>query len=302
MKVDILLRYGNHPNIVSLFRVYEDVSTASVYLVMEYCHGGELLDRILSVEFTEMESAAVMRTVVSAVSYLHDHGVVHRDLKPSNLLYACISQTPDSLRLCDLGFAKQLRADNGLLMTPCYTANFVAPEVLKRQGYDLACDIWSLGVLTYITLSGRTPFASTSNDEPEMILQRIGSGQIDLTSGRWALISMEAKELITHMMHIVPAKRPTAAQILRHSWIVRQSQAFDAKAAAGGRCNVVPASSSSTQSQNAHMSKDINDIRGAVNATFRAISSPRAINSGVGPVIMSELARRRRRAADKHTN
>lgn len=106
-----------------------------------------------------------------------------RDLKPSNLLYASVQQTPDSLKLCDLGFSKQLRADNGLLMTPCYTANFVAPEVLKRQGYDLACDIWSLGVLLYIMLEGRTPFASTPNDSPEMILARIGSGQVDLESG-----------------------------------------------------------------------------------------------------------------------
>lgn len=105
------------------------------------------------------------------------------DLKPSNLLYASINQTPDSIKLCDLGFAKQLRADNGLLMTPCYTANFVAPEVLKRQGYDLACDIWSLGVLLYIMLEGKTPFASSPNDSPEMILARIGSGQIDLETG-----------------------------------------------------------------------------------------------------------------------
>ena len=82
-----------------------------------------------------------------------------------------------------MGFAKQLRADNGLLMTPCYTANFVAPEVLKRQGYDQLCDIWSLGVLLYITLSGRTPFASTPDDQPETILKRIGSGQIDLDNG-----------------------------------------------------------------------------------------------------------------------
>lgn len=108
---------------------------------------------------------------------------LYRDLKPSNLLYASVNQTPDSLKLCDLGFAKQLRADNGLLMTPCYTANFVAPEVLKRQGYDLACDIWSLGVLLYIMLEGKTPFASSPNDSPEMILARIGSGQIDLDTG-----------------------------------------------------------------------------------------------------------------------
>jgi ribosomal protein S6 kinase alpha-1/2/3/6 len=177
-------------------------------------------------------------------------------------------------------------------MTPCYTANFVAPEVLKRQGYDLACDIWSLGVLLYITLSGRTPFASTPNDEPETILKRIGSGQIDLNSGRWATISSEVKDLISHMMHIVPSKRPTAAQILRHSWIVRQSQAYESSRTPGASLtsHVVP------------MPKDINDMKGAVNATFRAISSPQAMGAGVGPVIMSELARRRRRGAEKHTN
>ena len=84
----------------------------------------------------------------------HPLQVVHRDLKPANILYADDRGDPDSLRICDFGFAKQLRAENGLLMTPCYTANFVAPEVLKRQGYDAACDVWSLGILLFIMLAG----------------------------------------------------------------------------------------------------------------------------------------------------
>ena len=108
--------------------------------------GGELLDKILRQKFfSEREASAVLQTLAKTVNYLHMQGVVHRDLKPSNILYADESGSPESLRICDFGFAKQLRAENGLLMTPCYTANFVAPEVLKKQGYDAACDVWSLG-------------------------------------------------------------------------------------------------------------------------------------------------------------
>ena len=83
---------------------------------------------------------------------------MHRDLKPANILYCDDNGDPSTLRIIDFGFAKQLRADNGLLTTPCYTANFVAPEVLKRQGYDAACDVWSLGVLLYIMLAGYVGF------------------------------------------------------------------------------------------------------------------------------------------------
>lgn len=101
-EVEIMLRYGNHPNIVTLFSVYED--THSAYLVMELLKGGELLDRILAVgQMCESEASAVLRTMVSAVAYLHEHGVVHRDLKPSNMIYASMRQTPETLKLCDLG-------------------------------------------------------------------------------------------------------------------------------------------------------------------------------------------------------
>ena len=126
-----------------------------LFLVLELCKGGELFDKIINKKFlTEKEAAGIFRVIVQAVDYLHKHGVVHRDLKPSNILFADNTDRPESLRIIDFGFAKQLRDTNGLLMTPCYTANYAAPEVLKRQGYDAACDIWSLGVMLYIMLSG----------------------------------------------------------------------------------------------------------------------------------------------------
>ncbi|XP_065114358.1 ribosomal protein S6 kinase alpha-3 isoform X4 [Paramisgurnus dabryanus] len=220
-EVEILLRYGQHPNIITLKDVYDD--GRSVYLVTELLKGGELLDKILRQKFfSEREASAVLYTITKTVEYLHAQGVVHRDLKPSNILYVDESGNPESIRICDFGFAKQLRAENGLLMTPCYTANFVAPEVLKKQGYDAACDIWSLGVLLYTMLTGFTPFANGPEDTPEEILARIGSGKFCLTGGYWNSVSPEAKDLVSSMLHVDPHQRLTAAQVLRHPWIVHK--------------------------------------------------------------------------------
>ncbi|XP_043082305.1 ribosomal protein S6 kinase alpha-3 isoform X2 [Puntigrus tetrazona] len=222
-EVEILLRYGQHPNIITLKDVYDD--GRSVYLVTELLKGGELLDKILRQKFfSEREASAVLYTITKTVEYLHTQGVVHRDLKPSNILYVDESGNPESIRICDFGFAKQLRAENGLLMTPCYTANFVAPEVLKKQGYDAACDIWSLGVLLYTMLTGFTPFANGPEDTPEEILARIGSGKFSLTGGYWSSVSLEAKDLVSKMLHVDPHQRLTAAQVLKHPWIFHRDQ------------------------------------------------------------------------------
>ncbi|XP_066505963.1 ribosomal protein S6 kinase alpha-1 [Hoplias malabaricus] len=222
-EVEILLRYGQHPNIITLKDVYDD--GRMVYLVTELMKGGELLDKILRQKFfSEREASAVLHTISRTVDYLHTQGVVHRDLKPSNILYVDESGNPESIRICDFGFAKQLRAENGLLMTPCYTANFVAPEVLKKQGYDEACDIWSLGVLLYTMLTGFTPFANGPDDTPEDILARIGSGKFSLSGGYWNSVSNEAKDLVSKMLHVDPQQRLTAAQVLRHPWIVHKDQ------------------------------------------------------------------------------
>uniref|UniRef100_A0A8C1JEC5 Ribosomal protein S6 kinase n=1 Tax=Cyprinus carpio TaxID=7962 RepID=A0A8C1JEC5_CYPCA len=215
-EVEILLRYGQHPNIITLKDVYDE--GRSVYLVTELLKGGELLDKILRQKFfSEREASAVLYTITKTVEYLHAQGVVHRDLKPSNILYVDESGDPESIRICDFGFAKQLRAENGLLMTPCYTANFVAPEV------HFACHVFcKINVSAEET--GFTPFANGPEDTPEEILARIGSGKFSLTGGYWNSVSLEAKDLVSKMLHVDPHQRLTAAQVLKHPWIVHKDQ------------------------------------------------------------------------------
>ncbi|KAL5457363.1 hypothetical protein EMCRGX_G034612 [Ephydatia muelleri] len=267
-EIEILLRYGHHPNIIELRDVYDD--GFKVYMVMELMKGGELLDRILQQRFfSEKEAASVLFVIASTVNYLHQQGVVHRDLKPSNVLYSRPGGPPDALKIADFGFAKQLRAENGLLMTPCYTANFVAPEVLKKQGYDAAIDIWSLGVLLYTMLAGSTPFATGPEDTPQQILSRIGEGRITLTGGNWDSISSGAKDLVLRMLHIDPLQRWTAAQVLSHPWITSRDSLPDVK-----------------------LSIKNNKLKSAVEATFTALNN--SPSAQLEPVLNSGLAQRRK--------
>ncbi|XP_044779945.1 ribosomal protein S6 kinase alpha-2 isoform X6 [Bubalus bubalis] len=277
-EIEILLRYGQHPNIITLKDVYDDGKF--VYLVTELMRGGELLDRILRQRyFSEREASAVLCTITKTMDYLHSQGVVHRDLKPSNILYVDESGNPESIRICDFGFAKQLRAENGLLMTPCYTANFVAPEVLKRQGYDAACDIWSLGILLYTMLAGFTPFANGPDDTPEDILARISSGKYALSGGNWDSISDAAKmhrvtprtvDVVSKMLHVDPHQRLTAVQVLKHPWIVNREHL----------------------SPNQLSRQDVHLVKGAMAATYFALNrAPQAPR--LEPVLSSNLAQRR---------
>ncbi|XP_014771715.1 ribosomal protein S6 kinase 2 beta isoform X2 [Octopus bimaculoides] len=268
-EIEILLRFGHHPNIITLRDVF--VNGNKVYMVTELMKGGELLDKILrQLFFSEREASAVLQVISEAVHYLHLNGVVHRDLKPSNILYADKSGSPHALRICDFGFAKQLRADNGLLMTPCYTANFVAPEVLKRQGYDAACDIWSLGVLLYTMLAGQTPYANGPNDTPSDILARIGGGKIKLTEGNWDCVSDAAKDLVQKMLHVDPHSRLTASEVLKSKWIRDRGS--------------LPSNIKLTL-------QDASLVKGAMVATYKALTSQP--KTTLEPVGASSLAQRR---------
>lgn len=152
-----VLRKVKHEFIVQLYEVYE--CSERVYLVMELATGGELFDRIVGRgSFTERDATRVLYMVLEGVRYLHSLGITHRDLKPENLLY--YHPGIDSrIMITDFGLSNTRQdTDSETMDTTCGTPEYIAPEILKRQSYTNAVDMWAIGVITHILLSGEMPF------------------------------------------------------------------------------------------------------------------------------------------------
>jgi serine/threonine protein kinase len=214
-----MLQSIDHPYIVKLIDVFVHPGKA-VYLVMELLNGGDLFDRIVEKgRYTETESRQVMRRIMAAVYYLHqERDIVHRDLKPENILLA--SRTNDIIvKITDFGLAKSITDDG--LKTFCGTPQYFAPEVLRRRHtvaghgrYGKEADMWSMGVILYILLSGMPPFdASIGTDEIENI-------KISFTGSRWQGISDSAKDLILKLLSKDPATRISVVNACSHPWIL----------------------------------------------------------------------------------
>ncbi|MEJ1269622.1 ribosomal protein S6 kinase polypeptide 4 [Cricetulus griseus] len=215
-----------HPNIVKLHEVFHD--QLHTFLVMELLNGGELFERIKKKKhFSETEASYIMRKLVSAVSHMHDVGVVHRDLKPENLLFTDENDNLE-IKVIDFGFARLKPPDNQPLKTPCFTLHYAAPELLTHNGYDESCDLWSLGVILYTMLSGQVPFQShdrslTCTSAVE-IMKKIKKGDFSFEGEAWKNVSQEAKDLIQGLLTVDPNKRLKMSGLRYNEWLQDGSQ------------------------------------------------------------------------------
>ena len=176
-----ILRQLDHPNILKLYEVFED--NRKFFLVTEYCKGGELFDEITNEgSFTEQKAAAYIEQVLRAISYCHGLGIVHRDLKPENLLID--KDQNNILKLIDFGTAVTY-LKGGKLEGVHGTSYYIAPEVLKSV-YDERCDVWSIGCILYVLLSGRAPF---DDEDDAIVAQKVLRGEYDLRSAPWDVVS-----------------------------------------------------------------------------------------------------------------
>lgn len=198
-----------HPNVVRLYEVI-DTST-KLYLVLEYADGGDLYDRIMkhSNGIGEQKAKYYFKQIVKAIKYCHDLHVVHRDLKPENVVF--FEQT-GQVKLTDFGFSNVFEPGTKL-STSCGSLAYSAPEILLGDAYDApAVDVWSLGVILFMLVTGRPPFNEANDSET---LTKILDCKYNIPKS----LSNECHELIANMLVREPTKRITLEQLIGHTWL-----------------------------------------------------------------------------------
>eukprot|EP00184_Porphyridium_aerugineum_P003732 CAMPEP_0184696982 /NCGR_PEP_ID=MMETSP0313-20130426/4123_1 /TAXON_ID=2792 /ORGANISM="Porphyridium aerugineum, Strain SAG 1380-2" /LENGTH=485 /DNA_ID=CAMNT_0027155741 /DNA_START=196 /DNA_END=1653 /DNA_ORIENTATION=+ len=210
----VIAAHLKHDNIVSTLDIF-DTSTR-LYLVLEFMPGGMLYDVIAQQgRFSESHAAVIMKDLFESLSYLHSHSIMHRDIKPENLL-CTRNRYPLNVKLADFGFAKFIdNMEEYTLGSAVGTPYYVAPEVVKKEGYNTFCDMWSAGIIMYNLLSGKRPFEGTKRPE---VLAKIKEGQFTFPNEDWDDISAEAKRLIRGLLQVDPSKRLSARGALNHPW------------------------------------------------------------------------------------
>uniref|UniRef100_A0A8C1JPS6 Maternal embryonic leucine zipper kinase n=1 Tax=Cyprinus carpio TaxID=7962 RepID=A0A8C1JPS6_CYPCA len=201
----------SHQHVCRLYHVIE--TSSKIYMVLEYCPGGELFDYIIAKDrLSEEETRVFFRQIISALAYVHSKGYAHRDLKPENLLI----DENHNLKLIDFGLCAKPKGGLGLeLLTCCGSPAYAAPELIQGKAYiGSEADVWSMGVLLYALLCGFLPF----DDDNYMVLYR------KITRGKYSnphWLSPASILLLNQMMQVDPKRRLTVKQLLDHPWVMK---------------------------------------------------------------------------------
>ncbi|KAM4714735.1 protein kinase D4 [Anableps anableps] len=207
-----ILQNLSHPGVVVLEGMFE--TSRHVFVVMEKLHG-DMLEMILSSEkgrLPERITRFLVIQILEALRYLHLKHVAHCDLKPENVLLVSADPFPQ-VKLCDFGFARII-GEKSFRRSVVGTPAYLAPEVISSSGYNRSLDMWSVGVIMYVSLSGTFPF-----NEDEDIRQQITNAAFMYPRQPWASISLEAVSLINNLLQVAVRRRYTVGKALGHSWL-----------------------------------------------------------------------------------
>ena len=208
-----VMKLVRHPNVMRLEQVF---GQNRKYIVMPLYLGGDLYEYMKHNArhgLKEDDAMQVIYNVLSALKYLHSVGIVHRDLKPENLLLVRENE-PTNIVITDFGLSK-FAAPHEAMKAACGTLSYVAPEVLRMEGYGKEVDLWSTGVIMFLTLRAKLPFHDTTKNR---IIARILRQNVQMVDPHWQKISKEGKDLISKLLIKNPAQRITCENAMKHAW------------------------------------------------------------------------------------
>ena len=216
MRTEIeILKICQHPNIIRLYDIFENIDY--IYIIMEYCPGGDLFSYLEKRKFRipEEHAASIMKKMCDAVFYFQSYfGVIHRDLKPENVLMTSEGDDGD-IRILDFGLSK-ISTPNEKCSEPYGTLTYCAPEIILDEPYNKEVDMWSLGVMTYLMISGKLPFNS---DDENKIARQIAFDQPDYAvNSCWKTVSKECVDFIKKLLEKDSEKRMVIGDAIKHDW------------------------------------------------------------------------------------
>ena len=226
-----ILKICQHPNIIHLYEVFENEDY--YYIITEYCEGGDLFSYLEKRKFHLKEEKArqIIHKLLTALYYIHSYGIIHRDLKPENILMTSEDNNAD-IKILDFGLSKIL-GPGEYCVEPYGTLSYVAPEVLLEKSYNNKIDLWSLGVITYLIVSGKLPFDHRQDDQ-EIARQTIYE-EPSFKNNIWKKISKDCIDFISKLLVKDPEKRMNIKDALEHNWILnnqlkkKRNSAIDSK-------------------------------------------------------------------------
>ena len=216
MRTEIeILKICQHPNIIRLYDIFENIDY--IYIIMEYCPGGDLFSYLENRNFkvSEERAAILMKKMCDAVFYFQSFfGVIHRDLKPENVLMTSDKDDGD-IRILDFGLSK-ISIPNEKCTEPYGTLTYCAPEIILDEPYNKEVDMWSLGIMTYLMVSGRLPFNS---EDENKIARKIAFDEPDYEKNScWKTLSCECIDFIKKLLNKDPKKRMIIEDAIKHPW------------------------------------------------------------------------------------
>uniref|UniRef100_A0A452ILM2 Myosin light chain kinase 2, skeletal/cardiac muscle n=1 Tax=Gopherus agassizii TaxID=38772 RepID=A0A452ILM2_9SAUR len=203
----------NHRNLIQLYDAIE--TPREIILFMEFVEGGELFERIIDEDYhlTEVDCMVFVRQICDGITFMHQMRVLHLDLKPENIL--CVSSTGHMVKIIDFGLARRYNPREKLKVN-FGTPEFLSPEVVNYDQVSYSTDMWSLGVITYMLLSGLSPFLGDDDTET---LNNVLEAKWYFDEEAFEGISDEAKDFVSNLIVKQKSGRMSAAKCLQHPWL-----------------------------------------------------------------------------------